>query len=469
MYDLIFLVVFTLMVIIFLYIKRKNLKREGIIYLYRTQIGLKFIDYVSKKYKKQLNWIQYFVIFIGYVLMVSMVYLFFKLIYLFVASPLFVKEIKIPPLMPLIPYLPEIFKLDFLPPFYFTYWIIVIAIIAVGHEFSHGIFARLHNINVKSTGFGFLGPFLAAFVEPDEKQTEKSSISAQLSVLAAGSFANVVMAVIFWVILLIFFISCFSPAGVIFNTYSISNIQVDNIEKINGITINQPILDNINQLDLSANMTKITFNNKDYQVMTSEFISELGEGKEEIMAYNDMPAINARLGGVITKINNVEVRGVEDLSREISKYEIGEEIIVETLYNEETKKYNLILEECYNKENKACIGIGFLEYEQTGIMGKMYSLFGFFKQPNVYYKPGFGEFTIFIYNLLWWIVLINISVALVNMLPLGIFDGGRVFYLTMLKLTGSKETSKNLFKYITWFLLFLLALLKVVWFYQIMS
>ena len=50
-YDLILFALFTLAVVIFLYSHRKNLKREGIIYLYRTSIGLKLIDWFGEKHK----------------------------------------------------------------------------------------------------------------------------------------------------------------------------------------------------------------------------------------------------------------------------------------------------------------------------------------------------------------------------------------------------------------------------------
>ena len=35
-----------------------------------------------------------------------------------------------------------------------------------------------NKVEIKTTGFGFLGPFLAAFVEPDEKQMQKKTSSA---------------------------------------------------------------------------------------------------------------------------------------------------------------------------------------------------------------------------------------------------------------------------------------------------
>src|SRR3989338_644264 len=90
----------------------------------------------------------------------------------------------------------------------FLHWIISLFIIAIIHEFSHGVIARVYNIKIKSSGFAFLGPIPAAFVEPDEKKMEKSSAKAQLSILAAGSFSNILLALL--VILILFFVSPFT-------------------------------------------------------------------------------------------------------------------------------------------------------------------------------------------------------------------------------------------------------------------
>ena len=128
-YDLTFLIIFTLGVIFFLYKRRKNLQREGLMYLYRTQVGIKFINYIGNKYKKTLKALSYVIVVCGYFLMGSMLYLLGQIAYIYLRSPDIVRAIKIPPLMPLIPYLPSLFKIDFLPPFYFTYWIIAIAVI----------------------------------------------------------------------------------------------------------------------------------------------------------------------------------------------------------------------------------------------------------------------------------------------------------------------------------------------------
>jgi len=116
LYDLTFFLIFTAIVVIFLYIKRKNLKREGAMYLYRTKIGLKIINYLGQKYKRTLTVLSYVSVALGYILMVSMIWLMYQTTRLFF-QPAFVQAVKIPPLMPLIPYISDIFRLHGFRPF----------------------------------------------------------------------------------------------------------------------------------------------------------------------------------------------------------------------------------------------------------------------------------------------------------------------------------------------------------------
>jgi hypothetical protein len=117
-YDIVLLVIFVAFVARFLIKNKKNLSRDGLLYLYRTKWGMNLIDNVGKKYKKSLHIMSYISITIGYGLMIAMLWLFGRIVYLYVAYPAIVQAIKIPPIMPLIPYLPQAFNLDFLPPFY---------------------------------------------------------------------------------------------------------------------------------------------------------------------------------------------------------------------------------------------------------------------------------------------------------------------------------------------------------------
>jgi membrane-associated protease RseP (regulator of RpoE activity) len=63
--------------------------------------------------------------------------------------------------------------------------------------------------------------------------------------------------------------------------------------------------------------------------------------------------------------------------------------------------------------------------------------------------------------------MINLSVAVANMLPLGIFDGGRFFMLTILALTGNRKIAEKSFKFVTWLLLLAIALMMALYFFNI--
>jgi len=71
-----------------------------------------------------------------------------------------------------------------------------IVIILVSHEFSHGVAARAEGIKVKSTGLLLLAIIPGAFVEPDEEDLKKAKKSSQARVYAAGSTANIIIALI---------------------------------------------------------------------------------------------------------------------------------------------------------------------------------------------------------------------------------------------------------------------------------
>ncbi|MBS3075215.1 site-2 protease family protein [Candidatus Pacearchaeota archaeon] len=479
-YDISFLILFTLAVIIFLYRKRKNLKKEGIMYLYRTKVGIKLIDKIGSKYKKAISVFSFLAVISGYLLMVTMIYFLGNIIYIYVFRPEIVQAIKIPPIMPLVPYLPEAFKLSFLPPFYFTYWIIAIAVIAVFHEFAHGIVARRYDIKVKTTGFGFLGPFLAAFVEPDEEEMNKKPKYQQISVLSAGTFTNLILAVIFFLILGLFFISVYTPAGAIFNTYTPAIINITSISMVGGISISNPtqaaITDLINKNQMSndivlgtdepINMTKIIAENKNYFLTTEDLKKQLDSNKGSglVVLYSDLPAIKAGLKGAIIGIDEEKVKDYKNLAEIIKKYKPGDKIKITTKYNDIILEYNIDLAEDSVQKGRAVIGIGFVNSRQ-GLIGKIFDYFNFFKKPQTNYEPKFNaEIIIFIYNLIWWLALINFSVALMNMLPVAVFDGGRMFMLTIWAISKSEKFAQVAFRIMTYLILGCLLVLMLAWF-----
>ncbi len=485
-YDIGFLILFSLFVFMFLYKRRKNLKKEGIMYLYRTRVGIKFIDYVGTKYKKFLTVYAFLGVVFGYLLMATMIWFLWKLLSIYLFNPEIVRAIKIPPLMPLIPYLPEAFSVSFLPPFYFTYWIISIAVIALFHEFAHGIIARRYNIRILTTGFGFLGPFLAAFVEPDEKEMEDKPKYQQLAVLSAGVFTNLILAVLFFLLLSFFFLWAYAPAGAIFNTYTPGVVEIAGISMIGGQVVGDSSAEGIlkviedngleDSLVLGNNgdnlkLTEVIVNGEKYYTNIDNLEFQLNNPvlEGQVALFEDLPAINAGLRGAIVSVDEMIIEDSEDLSLALSGYSVGDSVTIMTNDKGEDLEFELVLGEDSNEPGRAIIGVGMIGTNSgERLLGQITEFFNFFKKDGTSYEPRFNpELVIFIYNLIWWLALINLSVALINMWPVAIFDGGRFFMLTVWAITGSEKFGMRAFKFVTYLILASLALLMLGWFWAI--
>ena len=210
-----FIILFYLFVIGFLVWHRKKLDRQAkIIFLYRTKWGLAWMDKYSKKFREWVILLGYIGVGAGYVGLIVISYVLIKNLVDLIVKPAAVSGVSL--VLPGI----NVPGLGILP---FWYWIIAIFIIALVHEFSHGIVARAHNIEVKNTGIVFFGPILGAFVEPNEEKLRKEKDITQYSVLAAGSFSNILLAILS-VVLLSFVFSpvlqtMIEPTGFSFNAY----------------------------------------------------------------------------------------------------------------------------------------------------------------------------------------------------------------------------------------------------------
>ncbi len=449
LFDIILLVAFTLATVVFVKTRKHNLKKEGFLYLYKTSLGIKFIDNVAKKYEKILKPLQYLIVFVGYILMVSMIWLMIKTIYIYLTNSEIVEQIKAPPVVPLLPYFPQLFGLeDFFPNFYFMHFIIAIAIVAIVHEFSHGIFARLNNIKIHSTGFAFFGPILGAFVEQDEKQMNKAKKFPQLAILAAGVFANLVVCLIFMVLLIGFVSWAFVPQGVFFNSYatSVVNLSESHFEKLTD----------------ENKLIELTYKNQTYFTNTLSLKKSIEKDISLIQVFDNSPAFKAKLSGAIVEIDGKKIKSSEDVSNAIRSHSPYEEIEIKTIDgNKEIQEYKINLSE---RNGNAFLGIGFNPSAKKSLVLKFaYILFVGPEGENIYYESRLGEFGIFFRDLLWWIVMINFLVALFNMLPVGILDGGRFFYLTIWGITGNKKIAEKTFAASTWLILLGVILLMIRW------
>ena len=183
-----YIILFYLTIIVLAYINRKKIEVQAkIIFLYRMKWGLKWMDKYSSKYREWVILLGYIGVGAGFVGLVFISYMLIKNLYQLFLVPDTISGVSL--VLPGV----EVPGLGILP---FWHWIIAIFIIAIVHEFAHGIVARAHNIKVKNTGIVLFGPIIGAFVEPDEQNLSKQSDIKQYSVLAAGAFSNVLLAIV---------------------------------------------------------------------------------------------------------------------------------------------------------------------------------------------------------------------------------------------------------------------------------
>ena len=377
-----------------------------------------------------------------------------------------------------------------------------IAALAVVHEFAHGIFARLNKVRIKSTGFGFLGPliadliiakvtktrksfrnylivilliilialiakswiillfviipFLGAFVEQNDKDMDKASKTGQLAILAAGVFTNIVLAGILLVFFWLFFLVAFQPQGVSFGDYAADSINVSQISFIDN---------NISMINGNP-FIKIVSNNNTYYTTVEVLNQTLLQNLSYLGAYENAPAFNAGLRGLIVEFDGKKVSSRTILTDGILAHKPGDFVEMKTIYNGSGETFNLSLG---NRNGSAFLGISSSSVPRSGIMSKINMLTpklnNYFN--GVVYESKIGDFGVFIFNFFWWLVILNALVALFNMLPLGPFDGGRFFMITIWVITGNKKYGEKAFSYATGFLLALLAVLMVKWIFTL--
>tara|TARA_Y100000310_G_scaffold344409_1_gene457020 strand:- start:1913 stop:3130 length:1218 start_codon:yes stop_codon:yes gene_type:complete len=257
-------ILFYTVVILLVYLNRKKFEIHGkIIALYRTQIGIRFMNHVGSRSKKFLKILGYIGVILGFIGMAVIYFVIFKLTY-----NLIIDKPGSGGASPVIPGLP-IAGTDLVFPL-ITGWIALFIIIVV-HEASHGIISIAHGIKVKNSGLAFFGPILGAFVEPDEKILSKQKHMVQHSVFAAGAFSNLLLTLFTYFILILLVVApaleaLTTPNGVILSPQQ--DLAADKagllnnsvINSINGVTANtidefQTIMDTISpgeQVTLSS-------------------------------------------------------------------------------------------------------------------------------------------------------------------------------------------------------------------------
>ncbi len=238
-WDLISVLIFYFLLLIIYYRFKNKFESQGLFVLYKTKLGLNLMNTISKKFPRLTKVFSYAGIVTGFLGMAFILFFLIKET---------IKLVFVPGTpSALAPVLPGI-SIPGVPVLSFWHWIITIFIAAVIHEFAHGVVSRANNIPIKSSGFAFFGPLLAAFVEPDEIVLEKKSPLKQLSVFAAGPFSNIILGII----VLFFTAFLFAPfLGMIYDSNGINVASLAENGSMNFSGIEAPFtIMTINELEV---------------------------------------------------------------------------------------------------------------------------------------------------------------------------------------------------------------------------
>jgi len=365
-----------------LYFKRKQIEFQGrfpFAYagMIRTQFGIKLMDWGANKFGFILRPLSVAGIYVGFMGMILIVFEVLKSTWMLFTSPNAPASVQ--PVLPI--NAPGFFYVPFL------FWILSIFVIAVIHEFSHGVVARLYKIKVKSSGFAFLGILIpiipAAFVEPDEKKLNSHSKKEQLAVFAAGPFSNILFS---FLLILLFFPAASGP--------------------FEGLT-------------QATNIVDMTALSSEMYLVESFAVTDVVEGSAAAIA-------GIAVGDEITHLDGL---GPESATDVLSELLPGQELTVTVDGDDKI----LTLQPHSEDSTRGQIGVSFapITVENPAAI-ETYGVVGF-------------EAITFTVRLFFWIILLGLGIGLFNLVPLGPVDGGRML-LTALRRFFSEQTSQLIWK-----------------------
>ncbi len=242
----------------------------------------------------------------------------------------------------------------------FLYWLPSIFILLFFHEGMHAIFARLAKIRIKDYGIilFFVLP-LGAFVNIDERKIKKLNLERKLAIYSSGSFGNLIVSLIMICLVIL--------------SSHILNLFIEPI----GLN---------------------------YQIIENTSAQKYG------------------LEGMITKIDEKEIKTISQLIEALSEKKPGDEITIET----NVSTFEIVLQSSPENKSKPFIGIKNI---QSVFINKLNG-----KVVSQKIIRLLGSF----FNLTSWIFVINLSVGIANLLPLKPFDGGYIYEEILKKILGEK-------------------------------
>ena len=265
--ELILFIIFLLIVGFLIYRDRKNIKLEGILIIRRTKKGKKFIEATAKKHPKLWNIVATIGIIISVpVMLIGCIYLIYNAFFIIQGVSEQGVSLVLPGPVSSIEAHPGILVMPW------WLWVFGVATVVIPHEFFHGIIARTEKIRIKSLGWLLLLFLPGAFCEPDENQLKKSKPKTKMKVYAAGSSANLIIALFVLITSFLLLFTFYQPSGLVYrgviNGYPSYEANLTGVIKsINDMPINSVE-------DLTNVLTKIEPNTK-IQIETTDGIFNL--------------------------------------------------------------------------------------------------------------------------------------------------------------------------------------------------
>ncbi len=258
--------IFVLFLAVHIYTHRSKIEiKYYLLYMWRTKRFRNTIDKVAQLSPEFWKSVGTFAIFLCVAAMVFGIFSVLEQDYKILSG-----EIKQPAAQLVFPTLAKEGSVDggiiYIP---FWFWFLTIGAILIPHEFMHGVIARAQKIKLKSVGLLLFAIFPGAFVEPEDKQVNKAPLKDKLRIFAAGSFANFMTAIVFFLL----------SAFLIWPAVTNSSIEM----KIINVTEGSPA----DLAGLKANMTIAEVNSKqispsylEYAQGGAFFSDEIGKIKE---------------------------------------------------------------------------------------------------------------------------------------------------------------------------------------------
>jgi len=150
-------------------------------------------------------------------------------------------------------------------------------------------------------------------------------------------------------------------------------------------------------------------------------------------------------GDVITEINNGGIKSIYDIKTQLENASPGDSISLQT----DSGQKNIVLTSDPANESIPYLGLML----DTQVEPKQGNAFGFLKAiQGIIFE---------IIDILYWIFVLSLGIGIVNLLPIGPTDGGRMFYIALQKWYKKKKAT-NIFSKTSLILLVVLIILVFV-------